>query len=176
MRRLIVAITLVVVFGCGAVISAWADEELTPLAESGSWVAMAHRTSMTALPDVCLAVNPIQKLAFRADSDGIEFRIADAKWSLPPNVQGSIGITVGSWNATLDIAANTDSSVSALVPEDVLLAMFAAMDKATVMSVAVGKAKPRAVSLAGSSKATNAFRTCAGVHSNDATAGENPFK
>ena len=139
---------------CAATVPAWADERMTPLAVSGSWVAMAHQSGMTAAPDVCIAANPIQHVGLRADSDGVELRISDEKWSLPTDVQGSIVINIGSWNAKVDISANTGQTVAALIPNDVLHAMFSAMDKAAVMSVVVGNSEPRAVSLAGSSKAT----------------------
>jgi len=176
MRGLKLAAVMAVSLGCSAVVAAWADEQLRPLAASGAWVAMAHQSSMTAAPDVCMAVNTNANVGLRADSDGVEFRIADNKWSLPAHVSGSIAITIGTWNTNVEIDANTDQSVEAIMPEDVLLAMFVAMDKATTMSVVVGKSKSRIVSLVGSSKATNAFRTCAGIHSSNEAAGENPFK
>lgn len=50
------------------------------------------------------------------------------------------------------------------------------MDKAAAMAVTVGKAKPISVSLTGSSKAANAFRTCAGIEGGSGKGGENPFK
>ncbi len=52
--------------------------------------------------------------------------------------------------------------------------MFQAMDKAATMTLTVGKVK-RVVSLSGSTKSTNAFRTCAGFKGAPATSGSNPF-
>ena len=148
---------------------------MTPLAVSGDWVAFAHRKSMVAAPDVCMALNEVQNVAFRASSEAIEFRVSDQKWSLPAHIDGTILVKVGDWTTSLGIIFNTDSMVSAIVDREVLLAMFAGMDKSSVMSITVGNSKPRSVSLIGSSKATNAFRTCVGLHSNDKKAGENPF-
>ena len=50
------------------------------------------------------------------------------------------------------------------------------MDAASAMIVTVGKAKPVTVSLIGSTKATNAFRTCAGINGNPKAPGSNPFE
>ncbi len=50
------------------------------------------------------------------------------------------------------------------------------MDNSAIMTVTVGKAKPLAVSLVGSTRVTNAFRTCAGINSNAKTPGGNPFE
>ena len=63
-----------------------------------------------------------------------------------------------------------------MVDGDTALAMFAAMDKAEGMSVTIGKARLFQVSLNGSTRAINAFRTCAGINSNAKTPGSNPFE
>jgi hypothetical protein len=44
------------------------------------------------------------------------------------------------------------------------------------MTVTGGKAKSFSVSLAGSTKTTNVFRTCAGIKSDAPSGGDNPFK
>jgi hypothetical protein len=153
-----------------------ADEQMVPLAVSGDWVAAAHQTSMTAAPDVCIVMNQESGVAFRAAIEGIEFRVANSTWSLPSNVQGSIFVAVGQWNATLQIVDNTDTMVGAEVDADTITPMFNAMDKATSMSVTVGKARPFSVSLAGSTRATNAFRTCAHIEGPVKAPGSNPFQ
>jgi hypothetical protein len=50
------------------------------------------------------------------------------------------------------------------------------MGKSASMAATIGKAKPKTSSLSGSTKVTNAFRTCAGIHSNAASPGSNPFQ
>lgn len=156
--------------------SAAADEQMVPLAQSGDWAAIAHRPSMTAVPDVCVAINVRSRVAFWSDGGTVEIRISDSKWSLPTHVDGSIEIVIGDWKTIQTISGNEASMVTAVLDEDTYPAMFAAMDKASSMAVTVGKAKPINVSLAGSSRVTNAFRTCAGITGGDLKGGENPFK
>jgi hypothetical protein len=153
-----------------------ADEQMVPLAQSGEWVAMAHKVSMTATPDVCIAVNPRAGIALRGDGDTVEFRVFDKKWSLPNSVQGNVLISIAGWSVTLAISANSDDSVTAELDPTEILSLLTNMDKSAAMSVTVGKAKPIPVSLAGSSKAANAFRVCAGLDGSSEKGGENPFK
>jgi hypothetical protein len=72
-------------------------------------------------------------------------------------VTGSLKIDVGAYHHEFDISGNTAALVSAVADHDELLLLFAAMDNAGSMSVTAGSAKPLVVSLAGSTKATNAF-------------------
>ncbi|HEY4041387.1 MAG TPA: hypothetical protein VGM32_06020 [Rhodopila sp.] len=130
---------------------------------------------MTARPDVCLAINS-HGIAFRSNEDGVQLRVIDHRWSLPSGVTGSVTVGVGGWSQSFDIDDNTSEMVNAETPQDDLAEMFSRMDKATSMTIAVGKAKPLQVSLVGSTKATTAFRTCAGVTSNSASPESNPFK
>jgi hypothetical protein len=174
MRWIVVASGLVVLLGFS--LRAHADEGIIPLAESGDWAALAHHTSMTAPPDVCLAMNAAQGIALRADENGVQFRVSNSSWSLPAGVQGTIIVQVDDLKLSLDIDGNTAEMVDAEISNDNLVAMFGKMDKSGSMYVTVGKAKPLVVSLAGSTKATNAFRTCAGVKSNAPSAGSNPFQ
>jgi hypothetical protein len=155
--------------------AARADEQIVPLAESGDWTAVAHHVSMTAPPDVCMAMTE-QGLLFRADADGVALRMVNKKWSLPTDVHGSISVSVGTWKQTFEITFNTSNMVSSDVQEEDVAPMFAAMDKAGSMSVTVGSAAPTTISLAGSTRVTDAFRTCAGIKSNSKTPGSNPFE
>jgi hypothetical protein len=121
-------------------------------------------------------MNPQTGFTFRADRDSVEVRVVNSAWSLPSDVQGTITVTVPGWHATFDITSNTSDMVSATIEQADLLPMFAAMDKAAAMTVAVGKAPPLTISLAGSTRVTDAFRTCAGINSNSKTPGGNPFQ
>ena len=64
---------------------------------------------MVAAPDVCMALNEVQNVAFRASSEAIEFRVSDQKWSLPAHIDGTILVKVGDWTTSLGIIFNTDS-------------------------------------------------------------------
>ncbi|CAH2606457.1 protein of unknown function (plasmid) [Rhodovastum atsumiense] len=68
--------------------------------------------------------------------------------------------------------------VVADVDEDDMIKLFSAMDAASAMVVTAGKAQPVSVSLAGSTKATNAFRTCARIGGKPKSADPegNPFE
>jgi len=103
-------------------------------------------------------------------------RLIDSRWSLPPDVTGTVSITIGDWKKSFEIDGNTSDSVNAEVAKDVIPDLFARMDKASTMFVTVGKAKPFQVSLAGSTKATNAFLTCAGIKGHSQVPGSNPFE
>jgi hypothetical protein len=157
-------------------LAAVADERLVPLAQSGDWIAVSHKASITAPPDVCIAFNQRAGIAFRSDGNTFEFRVINDKWSLPASVEGSVVIVIGDWKLTLDISDNTDNSISADVEPAEVLTLLAAMDKASTMTVTAGKAKPIVASLTGSSKVANAFRTCAGIEGSSGKGGENPFK
>jgi hypothetical protein len=155
-----------------------ADEQTTVLAESGRWVAAAHSPSMTAAPDLCVLATTLpteQTFLIRADVSSTEVRLADEDWSLPAGLTGSLKIDVGAYHHEFNIDANTNTLVSTGVDHEELLLLFAAMDQAGSMSVTAGTAKPLVVSLAGSTKATNAFRTCAGIRSSGSGGGSNPF-
>jgi hypothetical protein len=134
-----------------------ADEQMRPLAISGDWVAMAHQTSMTAPPDMCLVVNGVSGIAIRAADESVQFRVVNKTWALPTGVAGTIMLTIGDWKTVLDIDDNTDTMVNAELSNESIVPMFTAMDKSSNMSVTVGKAKPVLVSLSGSTRATNAF-------------------
>lgn len=156
-----------------------ADEELRIIAQSGSWIARAHTKSMLEAPDMCAAYNSTpggESLIFMSDKDGLEVRYSNSKWSLPSGVSGSIMLTIDSFTASYGILRNNSEIVSARVPPGDVLPIFKAMDDASAMYVVVGNSGPRVVSLSGSTKATNAFRTCAGIQSNAASPGSNPFK
>ena len=155
-----------------------ADEETRLLATSGRWIAASHSASMTAAPDLCLVGSSLptgEQFGIRADVNSAEVRLIDEDWSLPTGVTGSLKIDVGAYHHEFDISGNTSAVVSAVADQDELLLLFAAMDNAGSMSVTAGSAKPLVVSLAGSTKATNAFRTCAGIRSSGSGGGSNPF-
>jgi len=171
MKNGIILVGLLIAWG----VPASADEVMVPLAQGGEWITSAHRASLTARPDMCLTADFESGIAIRADGHGIQIRIINSRWSLPAGVIGDVAISVGGWKETFKIDDNTDTMINSEIDEDDALAMFAAMDANASMSVTVGKAKPFPVSLVGSTKATNAFRTCAGLKGANQAPGVNPF-
>ena len=91
-------------------------------------------------------------------------------------MKGDIKISVGSVNLTFPIDDNTDTMVNAPVPAALLVGLFGAMDNASNMQVSVGEAALISISLVGSTKVTNAFRTCAGLPGAATSPGSNPFE
>jgi hypothetical protein len=154
---------------------AWADEQIIPLAQSGSWIAFEHRPSMMESPDACAASAMSGAMALRSDGTTVEIRSGNKTWSLPADVQGSISFTVNGDTYSFAIVSNTDTMVSADVDADKVQPILDDMAKASTLALTIGKAKPVSVSLSGSSKALNAFRTCAGIGGGAADGGANPF-
>lgn len=153
-----------------------ADEQLVTLAESGNWVAMEHRPSMTDPPDVCVAATSQGGLGLRSDGTTVEIRYVNTSWSLPDGVTGSISIAVDGTTYGFAIVSNTDTMVNAQVDADKVQPILDSMGKAASMVLTAGKAAPVTISLAGSMKALNAFRTCAGIGGSAPGAGSNPFQ
>ena len=172
--RWTVALGIVAFGACFQFHVARAEEQMVPLVVSGEWATLAHRPSMLAPPDTCLVVSA-RGFLIRADEMTLELRMINKSWSLPPDVHGTIKVSVGNWTKTLAVAHNTTNMLGALLMPYDILPMFEAMDKAASMTVTVGNVAPIIISLAGSTKATNAFRTCAGIKSNAKTPGSNPF-
>ena len=152
-----------------------ADDQMRPIAVSGGWIAMIHQASLVSPPDVCLAVNPEAKVGFRSDAETLEIRAWNSDWSLPANLTGTVEVHVQEWAGTFDIDGNNNETIYAGMSPLIAEEMFAAMDKSASMTVKVGKSV-RTVSLTGSTKVTNAFRTCAGMKGAPGTAGSNPFQ
>lgn len=155
-----------------------ADEQMRLLETSGTWAAMAHSPSMTAPPDVCIVASPTLggAVAFRSGDNRVELRVSNSNWALPNEVEGSVVISVNQFSKTLTITANTEKSIAATIPNVDLVSLFGAMDKGSAMTVTAGKSKPVSISLAGSMRATNAFRTCARISGAPSQPGSNPFQ
>ena len=156
--------------------SSHADEQMRTLASGGDWIALALSESMIGHPGLCAAMNVVSQVAFRADNDGIEFRASNAEWFLPVDVADSVQLVIGDWKSSLEINANSESTVVAGIDADKAGPMFPAMGKAGKMSVTIGKAKLFQVSLNGSPRVINAFLTCAGIGEASKAPGSNPFE
>jgi hypothetical protein len=176
MLSALLRMALVPLFVTASTLPVLSGEKLFSIAQRGDWITMEHRVNMAARPDVCIAVNTDEGVIFRIDDNRIEIRILDVGWSLPPNTNGSVGISVGDWKGAFDIFDNTAEMVIAEIKPNDIVPMFAAMDTSSSMIVAVGEAPAFPVSLMGSTKATNAFRTCAGRQDQSMAPGSDPFR
>lgn len=156
--------------------NARADEQIVPLAESGTWMAAAHKESMADPPDICIAEEAQSNFALRADTNGVQLRLSNNSWSLPSGVTGQLEVKVGSYDQAFDIDDNTDTMVNAEVSQDQVGPLLNAIANGSIMTVIAGKAKPIDVSLAGSATALNAFRTCAGISGSAPGGGSDPFQ
>jgi hypothetical protein len=179
----IIAATCAFMLLMGPIFSAGADEQMEPLTESGDWMAAQHTASMTSAPDVCIAATTAVSggsgstvaFALRWSQDDIEIRYEDSGWSLPANEIGQITIEVGSYQNSMPAITYNNDTVAAILTRDQLEALISAMNKASSMSVIVGKDSPTQVSLNGSNNATTAFLTCAGITAPGEGGGGNPF-
>lgn len=156
---------------------AHADEQMTPLAEQGNWIAMSHSKSITDPADMCFAAS-VDGFLLRTDNTDNEVRYANKKWSLPADVSGQLTIKVNGNSYPLNITANTDTMVDAEISTDQLRALIGDMNKAASLTVIAGSAAPVSISLSGSNVAISAYLTCANIPAptGDAPAGENPFQ
>jgi hypothetical protein len=153
-----------------------ADEITRVLAESGGWVAYSHAPSAIALEDVCVAIDATSKLAFRTGHDGNSIRLINDSWSLPADAAGAMSIVAGDYSEMHPARGVGSTMIESTVSRAQLLALLDAMDKSATMKVTIGKETPVIVSLAGSTRATNAYRTCAGLKGSSALPGANPFR
>lgn len=172
MGKLSHLVAFVAIAACPAV----AEERFSTLAVGGDWHAVAYHESLISAPTMCGAMNLRTGVLFRVDADDAQIRVVDNNWSLPADVVGSISIKIGDYSDTWDITENTAVMVAAATTRDDLVRLLDAMDRAASMAVTVGKAKPIATSLVGSTRATNAFRTCARLRGAATAPGSNPFR
>jgi hypothetical protein len=155
---------------------ALADEQLTPIASGGTWLAIQHSDSITDPPDVCLAVDEQTHFAMRYDQNDIEFRLSNESWTLPANITGTLELDVNGSKYPLPVSFNTSTMISAIVSQDLLLSVIGDMQKTYSMAVIAGHAAPLPINLAGSAPVLNAFLTCADIpEPNNSGAGNNPF-
>lgn len=160
------------VFAAGA---ALAQPQTIHLASSNSWVANEHRASQNSPPDTCVsyADQPPYMFGMRLASGemfgtavqaiGTEVAFSDKNWSLPPGVRGPIMLSIGTYDLSLEVTANTSDMVLAPITGSNLRGLIAAMHNASSMTVTPGNGIPATISLLGSNVATTAFRICAGI-------------
>ncbi len=152
-----------------------ADEQLTPLAAAGNWVAFEHRQSMEDPPDFCVAMDMRDGFALRSDGNDIEVRYFNHSWSLPSNVSGNLKLAVNGNSYVMPISDNTNIMVMAAITQDQLEKIVSDMNKASSMQLTPGSGSAVTISLNGSNQAVTAFLTCSGFNQPGSTGGENPF-
>ncbi len=153
-----------------------ANETMRSLAMSGDWGAMVDRPTELAPPDVCMAINPRAHFLLRQGDDQFELRVADETWSLPAHATGKLRVQSGAYDKSFDSEVLDATLVGATIDTDLIPALLDALSGGDYAMVTVGKEAPRKVSLSGTSKVLNAFRTCAGIAGSSAGGGSNPFK
>jgi hypothetical protein len=91
--------------------------------------------------------------------------------------ENGLTIKVNGKTYPLDITANTDTMVDAVISTVQLQALIADMNKADSLTVIAGSGAPVIVSLNGSNVAISAYLTCANISAptGDTPAGANPF-
>lgn len=158
---------------------AHAEENISKIAGSGDWATYQHSATLISAPDLCwtsyTSHKSSNKLLFRADIKSIEIRIGDSKWSLPKDISGSIKIDIDNISHNYKVGANNVNYIIVYLSRNEIEGILKEMDTATSMSITVGGSKPQLIVLAGSAKATNAFRTCAKFRGNVGSEDSNPF-
>lgn len=172
-------VAVVAVLSVSVIGTAGADEGFYPLVRSGTWSALAHHTSSIAAPDTCGVSGHAaesQSFILRVDEVTKEMRVSDEAWALPPDVRGTVKISIDRWNKEFDVRSGTSPTMlTALLSTDELLDLVAAMDNGSIMKLEIGKTTMN-VSLSGSTRATNAFMSCANLKSSTKpTSDSNPF-
>lgn len=156
---------------------AWADEQITPLAEDGDWAAISHSNSMTDPADVCLATALAYGFALRVDNKGdIDIRFTNKSWSLPADVSGKMKVSVNGNVYSYDIQDYDATTVDASLSQDQLTALVSDLEAGSSVQVQAGSAASVTLPLDGSKSVLTAFMTCAGIQNPSSnTGGNNPF-
>jgi len=143
--------------------SARADDQMTTLAQNGAWIAIAHRPTITAATDVCIAVDAQDNIAIRTDDTDIEVRYLNSSWSLPANVGGKFELAVDGRTFSFEITSNTNDQVTAVLTTAQLSSLVSGMSGASSKPIVAANGAPQTASLAGSGPVLSAFITCAGI-------------
>jgi hypothetical protein len=140
-----------------------AGEITQSLARGGDWAAVAQRAP--GAPVACIAIDPVVRLALRADADGAWLMVQNRHWDLPANRAGTIRIALGGQMLSFPITGylNDNNTASARLGPADLAALLVAMRQAASMRVVVGQTRPLTVSLADSGAVLDAFRHCARI-------------
>ncbi len=157
---------------------ALADDQMTPLAADGDWIALSHAPSVEDPPDICLAASlPQYGFGLRIDDQGnIDIRYSNDSWSLPANVTGNLKISVNGHKYSYAIQGNTSTTVDAPLTQDQLTSLVTDMEIASSMQVTAGSGAPASIPLDGSKASLTALLTCAGIQNpTNNTGGANPF-
>ena len=158
MRAMIAALTLI------AATSVALADDLQPTVEatSGNWVAASFNDGTDT--KICVAGSADKRLLFRADANDLEVRTADDSWSLSAGLTGEMKVKVGNVEKVAQMQTFNATTLAGIMQPSDVSQLMDAMDKAPSALVTFGSKKTISVSLMGSTRVMNAFRTCAGVH------------
>ena len=147
---------------CLLAFSAFADDEPQITEQNGSWVAVSYVDG--TVTDVCVASSLGGKLGFRSDKETVEIRSANPEWSLGTNTTGTMTITAGKYSQDFAMNALNGTTLTTVVPASDLIPLLDAFDTASSASITFGKKTKDIVSLSGSTKILNTWRTCTGAN------------
>lgn len=158
MKRILVALGL----GIFSIFPACAQSNESQISEvSGNWVALRHTPDGGITSDVCVAASDDGKMAFRADANSIEFRSTDKKWNMSIGQSGDVTVSAGGVSKTFSMVASDNVTLDVAISADDAKALFAGFDSASVATIRYGEKTTKKVSLLGSTKVINAFKSCA---------------
>ena len=141
---------------------AQADDRPEINVTSGAWMSGDLIDGVEV--DVCLAIGSQGKLAFRADKDTLEVRTSNENWSLAADSTGDMTVTAGSFSHTYSMHTMDSTHLTGVVEASDLTPLLDAMNKAPIATLTFNKKNATTVSLSGSTKALNDWRTCVGSH------------
>lgn len=131
-----------------------------PDVESGNWSALHHSPDQGVHTDICLAMSSGGALVFRGDANDLEIRSGNAQWSMSAGQQGEMNITIGNYSHDFKMTAAGASMLAVVVTPDEMKPLLDAMDSAGQAVIKYGQKTTRVVSLLGSTKVLNQFRSC----------------
>ncbi|GBR31791.1 hypothetical protein AA11826_0843 [Komagataeibacter oboediens DSM 11826] len=136
------------------------DLAIIPDVEAGNWIALHHSPDQGVSTDICMAASADQGLLFRGDAHQLEIRTGNPQWSMTAGQRGEMTVTVGNYSHTFEMIAEGASMLTTIAQPDDMKALFDALDSASQATLKYGQKTTRIVSLYGSTKALNQFRSC----------------
>jgi len=136
------------------------DLAIIPDVEVGNWIALHHSPDQGVTTDICIAASADQGLLFRGDAHQLEIRTGNPQWSMTAGQRGEMTVSVGNYSHTFLMIAEGASMLATIVQPDDMKALFDAMDSAGQATLKYGQKTTRLVSLNGSTRALNQFRSC----------------
>ena len=147
---------------CFIAAPALGDDEPQMTAQSGDWAAISYVDG--TVTDVCAATALGGKLLFRSDRSTVEIRSMNSQWSLGTDTTGVMTIKAGTYSHDFGMNAMNGTTLTSVVPPGDLSPLLDAFDKASTASINFGGKTTEVISLVGSTKVLNEWRTCTGAN------------